>query len=170
MQLLRAGSYFMSQLHTIFLIKAASLSCIRCKVNIYHKRQKSSHEIHGCHLNGSCSSSFQQGFGPSAVVVWSTVRWKETSTKGLTCTCTSITNTHKKHIDNVDHMPKTIFLPISCKVHLRCIVPGWGANHCPGWHSETTVLVYWNKNPLTQRSTFCCVKLNLGQMRIFTLF
>lgn len=39
------------------------------------------------HLKGSCSSSFQQGFGPSAVVVWNTERWKETSTKGLTSTC-----------------------------------------------------------------------------------
>lgn len=38
------------------------------------------------HLNGSCRYSFQLGFGPSAVDVWSTVRWKETSTKGLTCT------------------------------------------------------------------------------------
>lgn len=38
------------------------------------------------HLNGSCRYWFQLGLGPSAVLVWSTVRWKETSTKGLTCT------------------------------------------------------------------------------------
>ncbi len=34
-------------------------------------------------LNGRTISSFQQGFGPSAVDVCSTERWKDTSTNGL---------------------------------------------------------------------------------------
>lgn len=42
------------------------------------------------YLNGNSSSSFQLGFGPSAVVVRQTVRWKETSTNGRTKTCTEI--------------------------------------------------------------------------------
>lgn len=44
------------------------------------------------YLNGSSSSSFQLGFGPSAVVVWQIVRWKETSTKGRTKTLKSRAN------------------------------------------------------------------------------
>lgn len=54
-----------------------------------------------------------------------------------------ITNTHITH--NIDPIPMKIWLLVSCKGELKCIVPGWGANQRPGWQSES-VLVYWNKN------------------------
>lgn len=55
------------------------------RLNCYYSGRKSDFIL--VYLNGNSSSSFQLGFGPSAVVVRQTVRWKETSTNGRTKTC-----------------------------------------------------------------------------------
>lgn len=39
------------------------------------------------YVNGSISSSFQLGFGPSATVVLEKFPWKTASTNGRTCDC-----------------------------------------------------------------------------------
>lgn len=84
------------------------------------------------YLNGSSSSSFQLGLGPSAVVVRQTVRWKDTSTKGRTKTYKQVSKQRKQTSVEIHNRTLNYIFNVFRKIYflvIRLVQPRYNFIH-----------------------------------------